>query len=165
MNHIDKETIKLNPHKEFPVIGLKIVEEQYADDFVNKGSIHFSSPKIWRNPKKCNGKQLDKDDGCFCFSTETNDQVYESLGRKFERIKDKNGWKYFEKNDTIVGTCFYGVLLSTFIDQKSPYGVATIPSKDVIIPSDYFNSFTDVQDKSTQIKTIIVFDLPRLFDL
>ncbi|MBQ6077917.1 MAG: hypothetical protein IJK88_07430 [Clostridia bacterium] len=38
--------IRLNPPKEFPVIGIKITEEAYVEDFVKKGIIHFSNPQI-----------------------------------------------------------------------------------------------------------------------
>ncbi len=31
--------IRLNPPKEFPVIGIKITEEAYVEDFVKKGII------------------------------------------------------------------------------------------------------------------------------
>ncbi len=164
MNCIYKaKTIKLNPQKELPVIGVKIIDEQYASDFINKGVIHFSNPKIWRDPKKCSGKQLDEDEGCFCFSIENNDLSYSKAGRCFERTQVNGGWKYFEKTDKIVGTCLYGILKSDFQEREMRYGVRTMPSQNITVPKTYFDNFTVNTDKEE--KTIIIFYLPRFCNM
>jgi len=159
-NNITKR-IKLNPQKEFPVIGIKIIGEKYAPDFVNKGVVHFSNPQIWRDSTICSGKQLDKDEGCFCYSTVRNDLQFLKIGRHFECSSDRGGWKYFEKTGLIVGACFYGVLKSSFRNTIMRYGVKTIPSQNAVIPKDYFDTFIDGCDKTINQKAIIIFDLPK----
>ncbi len=158
-----QKTIKLNSLREMPVIGVKLLPAIFAEGFVNQGIIHLSNPKVWRDKNICNGMQLDEDDGCFCFSTDLNDKVFDLQGRKFFRVNKDGGWKYFEDTDMIVGTCFYGVLKSNFSDNIMQYGVRRINSKDYCVSAKYFNDFnkTDSEDK----KTIIILDLFRFCDL
>lgn len=154
-------TIKLSAQKEIPIIGIKKIDQIYAEDFVNKGIIHFSNPKIWRDDNICNGEQLDKDEGCFCYSTEENDKQFESIGRHFVKNKYKEGWKYYEDTDYIVGTCLYGVLKSDFKDSITKYGVKSIPSKDFAVPSEFFTKFNNDSNN----KVVVIFDLYRFCNM
>ncbi len=156
--------IRLNPPKEFPVIGIKITEEAYVEDFVKKGIIHFSNPQIWRDRSRCGGKQLDEDEGCFCFSTMENDELLALQGRKFVKYRTSNGWKYYEDNDLIVGICIYGILMSRFRDSFMRYGVKEIRTKDVVVPTEFFRDFVEGVECSNR-KAIIIFDLPRFCEM
>lgn len=155
--------IKLKPKEELPVIAIKIIEEQYVSDFTNYGIIHFSDPKMWRNKEICSGKQLDEYDGCFCVSSA---QINKQLGRKGSGVREEynNGeWRYFEDTGNIVGTCFYGMLLSGFEDSIMKYGVQTIPVKNNVVPNEYFKNF--VEDIEDNHRVVIIFDFPRLLEL
>lgn len=41
----EKLTIKLNPFQEKPIIGIRIVDKEYADSLA-KGIIHFTDPSV-----------------------------------------------------------------------------------------------------------------------
>ena len=157
---MDVETIKLRPREEIPVIAVKSIDEKYAFDFINNGSIHFSNPKAWRNKDLCSGKQLDEYDGCFCVSANKLDRQLEKTGRRVRREYKNTEWLYFEDTDYIVGTCFYGVFLSEFEDTIMKYGVETIPAKGTVVPSTYFKNFVDKFEDDR--KTVIILDFPRL---
>jgi len=157
-----QKIIKLNVNKELPVMGIKIMEDEYVDDFVNKGVIHFSYPQTWRDASLCSGEQLDEDEGCFCYSKENNDRQYTLMGRKFKKIRLKNGWKYYEDNNLIVGTCFYGIMKSEFKESRMQYGIKSIKTKDLIVPKDYFGEFCKGVGKTQ--KVVIVFDFKRLIN-
>lgn len=88
-----QKTIKLNSLREMPVIGVKLLPAIFAEGFVNQGIIHLSNPKVWRDKNICNGMQLDEDDGCFCFSTDLNDKVFDLQGRKYFRVNKDGTWK------------------------------------------------------------------------
>lgn len=165
MNSKYSKTIKLNPKKELPVIGVKILDEQYAEDFVKRGQIHFSNPGTWRDSSFCNGKQYDPDDGCFCFSLEENDEVFRKAGRRFIKKKTREGWKYFEDTDSIVGTCFFGIKKEDFKDGVAQYGVRHIPSKEMMVSKEFFLKFREKNDESKNQKAIIIFDLYKFYDL
>lgn len=157
------QIIKLNPQQEFPIMGVKLVDKEFADAFVNQGVVHFSDPKTWRDRNKCNGLQLDEDDGRFCYSTSLNDRLFRKQGRKFERISVNGGWKYFEDTDMIVGSCFYGILLSNFSNNQMIYGVKKVDSQDYCVSVDYFDKFN--VDSKAEKKTIIIYDMYRFCDL
>ena len=157
------QIIKLNPQQEFPIMGVKLVEEKYVDAFVDQGIIHFSNPKTWRDKNQCNGLQLDEDDGCFCYSYELNDNLFDAQGRKYKKICTAGGWKYFEDTDMIVGSCFYGILKSCFMDNHMKYGVKEIGTKDYSVPAGFFNKFNTFD--TTEKKTVIIFDMYRFCDL
>lgn len=161
MTNSQKISINLNPQAEFPVIGVKIIKQDYAEDFVEKGVIHFSNPKIWRDEKICTGLQLDKDEGCFCFSTDNNDKQFKSIGRRFIKENHKGCWKYYEDTDDIVGTCLYGINKSSFKDSVTQYGVRSVPAKDFAVPFEYFKEF----DNRSNRKVVIIFDLYRFHDM
>lgn len=165
MNNNNVQIIKLNPLKEMPVIGVKIIDEKYAEDFVKKGCIHFSNPTVWRNPKLCDGKQLDQDEGCFCYSIFRNDNLFKNRGRKYVREYSAVGWKYIEKTNKVVGACFYGVLRSSFQNLPMRYGVKEIPTYNHSVPYSFFNSFRDNYTADEHKKTIIIFDLWKFRDL
>ena len=140
-----------------------MIDKEYAEDFVRKGVIHLSNPKIWRDKNVCNGLQLDEDDGCFCFSNDINDQAFDSQGRNYLRVKKDGGWKYFENTDLIVGSCFYGILKSCFTENSMKYGVRTVDSKNYCVSVDYFNQFN--AGSANEKKTIIILDMYRFYDL
>lgn len=165
MNRTAPQIIQLNPQKELPIIGVRIIDDQFADDFIKKGIIHFSNPSTWRDPKQCSGKQLDKDEGCFCYSIFKNDDIFNNRGRHFERQYIDGGWKYYEKTNNIVGCCFYGVLKSDFKSGIMKYGVEVIPSHGYTIPYEYFQSFRDNYADDEHKKTVIVFDLWKLYNM
>jgi len=156
--------IQLDPNKELPVIGVKIIEEKYADGFVNKGIIHFSNPDVWRDSKQCSGLQLDKDEGCFCKSILINDGIYKNKGRHFKRTFEDGVWKYFENTKNIVGCCFYGVLKNSLEIMEMQYGVKTIHAHNYTVPYKYFQSFRNNYSTDNK-KTIIILDLWKFCDL
>ena len=156
-------TIKLNPMHEMPVIGIKILGEKHADDFIKNGTIHFSKPKIWRDKNACSGKQLDDKDGCFCLSNTLIDEQLRSQGRDFIKEHAIDGWRYFENTDLIVGACFYGAMLSDFQRFTMQYGAKNLPAQQILIPTEYFSSFNE--NLSSNNKVILIFDLPRLIQL
>ena len=158
-----KQTIKLNPQQEFPIMAVKLVDQKYANAFVKQGMIHLSNPKIWRDKNLCNGLQLDEDDGCFCYSEGLNDSLFDTQGRRYKRIKTDGGWKYFEDTDMIVGSCFYGILKSSFVDHYMQYGVRKIATKDYSVSAEYFNGFNNTEAEGK--KTIIIFDMYRFYNL
>lgn len=159
------KTVKLNPTQELPVIGVKITEEMYAEQFVHNGVIHFSDPSVWQNPDICNGKQLDDAEGCFCYSTVSKDEEWKKAGRRFNRTGTDGAWKYYEKDKKIVGSCFYGVRRSAFQDMFMQYGIQTIPVKEYVVSYQYFQNFNKSQDNNKNKKTIIIYDMNKLYRL
>ena len=165
MNKAKPIIVRLNPKQELPIIGIKIIDERFALDFVKKGIIHFSNPETWKNPALCSGKQLDKDEGCFCFSVDKNDEQFIKMGRKFKKEHSDGGWKYYEKTDLIVGTCFYGVKKDNFKDGTTQYGKKNVPSKNASISNDYFKDFLISDEDKKRKKTVIIFDFYKFIDL
>ena len=154
--------IRLNPLMEMPVMGIKLLSAKHAEDFTTHGIIHFTNPKTWRDPSICSGKQYDKDEGCFCFSSDKNDEQFKKLGRCFETEQTYDGWRYYENTDLIVGTCFYGIKMSDFHDGVMCYGVKSINTKDMAVSKEYFIEF-NYNDESK--KTVIIFDFYKFIDL
>ena len=147
--------------KELPVIGVKIIEEKYASDFIDKGVIHFSQPSVWRDSTQCSGNQLDKDEGCFCSSINPIDSYIRN--RSFKREKDNNLYKYYENNEMIVGTCFYGIERNGFKEGITKYGVKLVSSKNFKVSLEYFKKFYEqIKDN---VKTIIIFDMWKFYEL
>ncbi len=127
-------TIKLPMQYERPVIAVKVITEQYIDDFVKNGAIHFSRPSEWRNSEKCNFGQLDKDEGCFAFTTRHVDTKESLIEQKVD-----NGYKYFRDDSEWFGCCFYGIKLSDFTGPiKTNYDSM---QTYVCVSQDYFSDF------------------------
>ena len=138
------EIIKLDPKREMPVIGIRILEKQYVEDFVYKGIVHFSSPSAWKDEHSKSGHQLDIYKGCFCYSTEEHDECFNLFGRKFEKIKDGNAFRYYENNSRLKACCFYGLNKSMFTPAKTKYGVKEVDSFNAHVSKEYFDRFNEV---------------------
>lgn len=141
-----------------PVIGIRIIDKQYSEDFVNKGIIHFSSPKDWTDKNKASGHQLDVNEGCFCFSTEDNDEALKERGRAFIKMQSDGNYRYFSDSSKVLACCFYGIKKSDFKRWKMKYGVEQIDTLDFKVERSYFDKFNDKDSKEKAV--IIVFDLP-----
>lgn len=157
----NKTTIKLNPFQEKPIIGLRIVDAEFAES-LSKGVIHFSNPSIWRDSTKCSGLQLDLDDGCFCSSLSNNDDVFKRRGRAFIKVVRNGLYKYYEKVDNLAGCCFFAIKPSDFKDGKQQYGIRVIDSKEFVIKKDYFDNFVGCDHSSK--KVVVFFDMYDVLD-
>ena len=157
------KTIRLKPELEIPVICIKLMEEKYCEDFMKRGIIHFSDPKVWRDNSICTGMQLDEDEGCFCVNDKMLDRLFEQNNRKFIKIKKDNLYKYFSSNDLLVGTCFYSISKKDFKDTFTKYGRLNVPSKYFTVPYNYFKQF--IISNSTEYKTIMIVDFWKFIDL
>lgn len=155
-------TIKLNPKRELPVIGIRIIDKEYADDFVSKGIIHFSCPSNWKDRNVSSGHQLDVNEGCFCFSTENNDDALKECGRTFIKIEDGKTYRYFSDSSKLFGCCFYGIKKSDFKKSKMKYGVEVIDTLDFKVERSYFDKFNEKDSKEQSV--IIIFDLPTFIN-
>ena len=157
----EKLTIKLNPFQEKPVIGIRIVDKEYADSLA-KGIIHFTDPSVWRDPRKCSGLQLDLDDGCFCSSLIDNDEALKEHGRAFVKEIRDGVQKYYEKKDNLAGCCFFAIKQSDFKDGKQQYGVKIIESKELVVQKDYFDNF--IENEKCNKKVVVFFDMWDILD-
>ncbi len=152
------DVIKLDPNKEMPVIGIRILEKQYVEDFVKKGIVHFSSPSVWTDEHSKSGHQLDIYEGCFCYSTEEHDECFNKLGRKFKKVKDGNAFRYYEKTSRLKACCFYGLNKSKFTPAKAKYGVKDVVSLDAHVSKEYFDRFNEQNIENK--KVVLILSMP-----
>lgn len=156
-----KLTIELNPFQQKPIIGIRIVDKEYADSLA-KGIIHFTNPSVWRDPGQCSGLQLDLDDGCFCSSLVDNDEALKDYGRVFIKEVRDGLHKYYEKKDYLAGCCFFGIKQSNFKDSKQQYGVKIIESKELVVQKEFFDNFID--NEKCNKKVVVFFDMWDVID-
>jgi len=150
--------IKLNPRREMPVIGIKIMDKKYAEGFVKEGVVHFSSPGVWKDDAQASGRQLDVDEGLFCLSTEDNRPALKMDGRAFIETKDGGLYKYYSDSSEVLACCFYGVNKTSFEKKPVKYGVETIDSFRSTVGCSYFDTFNEKIGHEKAV--VIIFDFP-----
>lgn len=156
------ERIRLPFKKEMPVIGIRIIDSEYAKSFVNKGIIHFSNPSEWRNKERKSGHRLDEMEGCFCFSQTSNDDMFIKINRPFYREIFNGMHRYYEDFQNLAACCFYGINLSRFSETKIKYGVKEVIGYNTTVSLSYFREFE--KPNSVEKKVILIFDLPSFIN-
>lgn len=162
--------IELPIKYEMPIMALKISQKQYCEDFFEKGELHFSRVSTWRNENECRYGQLDKSEGCFCSSVDSNDSIFNRQEIKYYKEENNGRHNYYYSDNDLLACCFYGIQRSTF---KGPIETNYKTKQDyIVISQSYFLDFYPELDKNEYEKirdeekpnVIIVFDFWKLCD-